>query len=338
MKRYKTAVFFTGSGGTISQEVAIIDQLVKSEKLTFDENETFIAASGTGALNLLAINACFRNEKPCSWDNFYKGAFLKSISDEDTFIKVDPIHWITLPQRKKLNELINEAGFSTISDLPFDSTIMATSVNENKPVWLKSNAKKERDLNLNDIIMASSAIPVIFPTQQLNDVKNSNSTKFIGAYYEGAMLGLFHKFKKQLRKITLEHGSFEKIFIISPKRLYDYSSSINHDLSMMLTQEEFQFKQLLNQISLHGFLSFLIKLQKANSKNGLAKSIVISIPEMDDNFGLLDFSDQTSKYDVVSQWFEQNPNRLTVDISTYINEIAFIPLFHDNHKLKPVKK
>jgi hypothetical protein len=334
MKRYKTAVIFTGSGGTISQEVAIVDQLVKSGKLTLNEHDTFLAASGSGAVNLLAINACFREEKPCSWDNFYKETFLKTIADEETFIKVDPIHWITLPQRKKINELINEAEFSTISGLPFDSAILATSMNENKSIWLKSTSRKERDLNLTDIIMASSAIPVLFPTQQLNVVDNGFSTKFIGAYYEGSMPGLFHKFKKQLKKITLEHGSFEQIFIISPKRLFDYSKFLNHDLSMMLPQEKFQFKQFLNQISLHGFLAFLIKLQKANSKKSLSKSIMVSIPEMEDNFGLLDYSDQICKYEVVTNWFNQNPNRLTVDISTYINEIAFIPSFSENYYSK----
>jgi hypothetical protein len=334
MKKFKTAVLLTGTGGTISQEVAIIDQLIKNGILSLNENETFLAASGSGALNLVAINACFRNEKPCSWDNFYKETFLKSVSDDETFIKVDPTQWITLPQRKKIKELLKEAGFSTISDLPFDSVILTTSVNENKSAWLKSRAKKEKDLNLTDILMASSAIPVLFPSQQLNSLSDNASTKFMGAYCEGAMLGLFHKFRKQLKRITLEHGPFDKIFIISPKRLYDYSASINHDLSMMLPQEKFQFNQFLNQISLHGFLNFLIKLQKINSKNNLAKSINICIPEMEQDFGLLDFSTQSNKYNVVKKWGDDNPDRLSIDISTFIREIAFIPSFSEKYYSK----
>jgi hypothetical protein len=329
MNHYKTAVLFTGSGGTISQEAAIVEQLVKRGILSLNENETFIAAMGT-ALNLVAINACFRDEKPCSWESFYRET-LKTIADDEVFIKVDPIHWITLPQRKKLNEIVKAAGFTTIADLPFDSTILATSINENKTSWLRSSSKKNRNLDLTDILMASSAIPVLFPTQQLNDVSNSLSTKFNGAYYEGAMLGLFHKFKKQLKRITLEHGAFEQIFIISPKRINDNLTSVNHNLSMMLPQEMFQLNQFLNQISLHGFLSFLIKLQKANSKNSIAKSIMVSIPEMEQEIGLLDYSDQMNKYETVEKWFVNNPDRLAVDLSTFIKEITFIPSFSETY-------
>jgi hypothetical protein len=333
MKKLKTAVFLTGSGGTISQEVAIIDQLIKQGKLNFDENETLLIGSGSGALTLVAINACFRKDNPCSWEDFYKD-FIDTISDEETFIKVDPIHWITIPQRKKINELVAAAGFSRISDLPFNSVILTTSAGENKANWLKSNARKEKDLNLTDVLMASSAIPILFPTQQLNNQDDTYSTKFIGANCEGAMLGLFHKFRKQMKKIVLENGPFERIFIVSPSRLYDYNSTMNHDLSPMIPQEKYQINQFFNQISMHGFLTFLIKLQKANSKNNLAKQITVSIPESDDNFGLLDYSNQLEKYALVKNWLENNPDRLAVDISEYIKEAVYVPSFSDTYSSK----
>ncbi len=331
MKNYKTAVIFTGSGGTISQEVAILDQLIKTGKIELNEDNTLLIGSGSGALNLVAVNACFRKQAPCSWDNFYKGIFLPSITDNEIFIKVDPIHWITLPQRKKFAKLLNEAGFTTISDLPFDSIILTSVVNENKTKWMKSRAKKLDKLNLDDILMASSAVPVLFPSHQLNSNADSLHSKFLGAHYEGSACGLLNKFKKQLGRIVLEHGTFEQVFIISPKRLFDYSPVILHDLSMMIAQEKYQFNQFLNHISLHGFLTFLIKLQKNNSKNRLAKSISISIPEMDENVGLFDYSDQYDKYVMVKNWFEKNPERLAVDISAYIKEMAFVPSFSEKY-------
>ncbi|HQN93028.1 MAG TPA: hypothetical protein PLQ09_02845 [Prolixibacteraceae bacterium] len=331
IKKYKTAVVFTGSGGSFSQETAIVDQLIKTGKIQLNEDTTLLIGSGSGALNLVAINACFRKDNPCSWDNFFKNKFIPSIADNETFIKVDPIHWITLPQRKKYNELLQEAGFSTISDLPFDSIILTSVVNENKTKWINSRAKKERELNLDDILMASSAIPVIFPPHQLNSNTESVHSKFLGAHYEGSTCGLLNKFKKQLGKIILEHGPFEQIFILSPKRLFDYSPVIHHDLSMMIAQEKYQFNQFLNHISLHSFLTFLIKLQKNNSKNRLAKTISVSIPEMDQNVGLLDYTDQYDKYVMVKNWFEKNPDRLAIDISAYINEMAFVPSFSENY-------
>jgi len=331
MKKYKTAVLLTGSGGNISQETAIIDQLIKSGELTLNEEDTFLAASGSGALNLVAINTCFRDDNPCSWNQFYKERFLRSISDDEIFIKVDPIHWITIPQRRKFNELVTAAGFAKISDLPFDSAILTTSVNENKANWLKSTAKKERDISLTDILMASSAIPVLYPTQQLNSTTDNYPNRFIGANYEGAMLGLFYKFRKQIKKIVQEHGTFEKIFIISPSRLYNYNASIDHDLSLMLPPEKFQFNQFLNQISLQGFLTFLIKLQKINTKKNLSKFISISIPEMEYHDGLLDYSNQMEKYEKVKNWFDNNPERLSVDIEDFIRETVFVPSFAENY-------
>lgn len=334
IRKYKTAVLLTSSGGNLSQEVAIIDQLIKNGKLDLNENSTFLAASGSGAINLVAVNACFRKDNPIPWDRYYKDTFIRTITDEDTFIKVDPIHWITLPQRKKINELLKESGFSKISDLPFDSAILTTSVEETKSNWLKSYAKKAKEITLSDILMASSAIPVLFPTQQLNSYPDALSTPFSGAHFEGSMPGLFHKFKKQLRKITLEHGPFEQLFIISPQRSYNYTPTISHDLSQMIPQEKYQFNQFLNHISIHGFLTFLIKLQKANSKNNLAKTITVSIPETEQFFCPLDYSNQAYKYALVQKWMEENPDRIAVDISSYIKENAFIPSFSEKYYSK----
>jgi hypothetical protein len=323
MKKLKTAVFLTGSGGTISQEVAIIDQLIKQGKLKFDENETFLAGFGSGALTLVAINSCFRKDKPCSWDDFYKD-FLNSISDDEIFIKIHPTQWLTHPQRKDMNLFLKIAGFNSISDLPFNSAIITSSANEKKTFWLKSTSKKCKELDISDILMASSAIPILFPPQQLNCINVTSLSPFSGSYSEGAAFGIFHKLKKQMKKIVEENGPFEEIIIISPKRDSDFSLVRNHDLSKLSYSEKVEFNNYLDQISLFGFLAFLSKIQKINSKKKIARSIMVSYPEMKDNFELLDFSDQLQKYNVVEQWIEQNPEKLAIDLEIRIKELANI--------------
>jgi len=324
MKKLKTAVFLTGSGGTISQEVAIIDQLIKQGKLKFDENDTFLAGFGSGALTLVAINACFRKDNPCSWDDFYKD-FLNSISDDEIFIKVHPTQWLTHPQRKDINLFLKIAGFNSISDLPFNSAILTSSFNEKKTLWLKSTSKKCKELDISDILMASSAIPVLFPPQQLNCLNYTSPTSFSGAYSEGAMFGIFHKIKKQLKKIVDENGPFEEIIIISPKRDYNNSPIKNHDLSALSYSEKVEFNNYMDQISLFGFLSFLSKIQKLNSKKKIARSIKVSYPEINNEFELLDFSNQLIKHDVVEKWLEKNPEKLTINLETRIKELVNIP-------------
>jgi hypothetical protein len=324
MKKLKTAVFLTGSGGTISQEVAIIDQLIKQGKLTFDEDETFLAGFGSGALTLVAINACFRKDNPCSWNDFYKD-FLSSISDDEIFIKVHPTQWLTHPQRKDINLFLKIAGLNSISDLPFNSAILTSSLNEKKTLWLKSTSKKCKELEISDILMASTAIPVLFPPQQLNSIDHSSLTPYNGAYSEGATFGIFHKLKKQLKKIVAENGPFEDIIIISPNRNYDNSPIKNHDLSALSYSEKVELNNYLDQISLFGFLSFLRKIQKLNFKRKIARSIVVSYPEIKDDFELLDYSNQIPKYEAVNKWLEKNQEKLSINLETRIKELTNIP-------------
>jgi hypothetical protein len=324
MKKLKTAVFLTGSGGTISQEVAIIDQLIKQGKLKFDENETFLAGFGSGALNLVAINACFRKDKPCSWVDFYMD-FLNSISDEEIFIKVHPTQWLTHPQRKDINLFLKITRFNSFSDMPFNSAILTSSSNEKKTYWLKSSSKKCKELDVSDILMASSAIPVLFPPQQLNCITQSSISPFSGAYSEGATFGIFHKLKKQMKKIVAENGPFDEIIIISPNRNYENSPIKNHDLSALSYSEKVELNNYLDQISLFGFLTFLSKIQKINSKKKIARSIMVSYPEINIDFDLLDYSKQLIKYDAVEKWFEKNPEKLSVDLDIRMKELANIP-------------
>ena len=72
MNKLKKALFFSGSGSNSVQEVAVVDRLLRNDRVTFSEKDTLLIASGTGALNLIAVNACFRNENPLSWDDFTK--------------------------------------------------------------------------------------------------------------------------------------------------------------------------------------------------------------------------------------------------------------------------
>jgi hypothetical protein len=52
---------------------------------------------------------------------------------------------------------------------------------------------------------------------------------------------------------------------------------------------------------------------------------------MDENVGLFDYTDQYDKYVMVKNWFEKNPERLAVDISAYIKEMAFVPSFSEKY-------
>jgi patatin-like phospholipase/acyl hydrolase len=324
MNNIKTAIFLTGSGGTISHEVALIDQLIEQKKLTLNQEYTWLFASGTSAITLVAINACFRKDSPTSWDNYFKSIFLETLSDDEIFLKVHPIQWSTHPMRKKLHQLLKITGFSRISDLPFHSTILTTSVNRGKTTWLKSTSPKHSNGDLTDILMASSAIPVLFPPQVINSVFDLPLEIKEGTYAEGANFGIYNNFRKQLKKLNQEHGTIDELLILSPQRDFSPSHNHQHNFSGMNRKEWEEYEDFLEHISLNGFLEFLMELNDANRKKKYAQTIKVSLPETGRVFNLLDFSNQLLKYKHIKNWVEYNPDRLSMELHQFCEEVSSI--------------
>ena len=297
-----------------------MDQLIKQNKIEISEKNTFLAGFGSGALNIVAINACFREQNPLSWHNFFRHNFLKEITNEDVFIKVHPIHWSTLPLRKTILQFLKDSGFKKISDLPFSSCILASSLNMQKTIWIQSNSKKAAYGDLSDVLMATSAIPVLFPTQQINSTDETPLTIPEGSYAEGAINGIFKKFKKHLRMIVNEKGAFDEMYIISPSRNFISYEYDRHNFSILNLDEREIFDDFLSQISMEGFMAFLSKLQRTNSVNKFARKIFVCMPETEGDIRLLEFHDQERKYNTVHNWFENNPDKLVVELGDFIRQ------------------
>ena len=325
MNHTKSALLLTGSGGNISQEVAIIDQLIQKEKIAISQKRTLLFASGSSAINAVAINACFSKNSSCSWENYYKSIFLETLSNEDIYMKVHPVQWSTHAMRNKLSMFLRIAGFSKLSDLPFSTSILISSSNRDKTLWMKTNSAKHENGDLADILMASAAIPVLFPPQVINSILDFPLQIKEGTYWEGAQKGLFFNFRKQMKKIIATNFTIDELFIISPQRTTDPISIASQRFTGMTTEEEVTFNNFLNQISLHAFLTFLLELREANRKHKIAGRIYVSIPETAYNFSLIDFNNQTNKYQVINSWFEENPDKLAIELEEFCEKISIVP-------------
>lgn len=325
MNHIKSALFLTGSGGNLSQEVAIIDQLINKKLIQPNPENTLIVASGTSAINAVAINACFRKENPSSWENYYKSIFLETLSNEDVYMKTHPIQWSTHAFRNKLAMFLRITGFQKLSDLPFNTSILISSSTRSKTLWLKNNSKKHVNGDLVDILMASGAIPVLFPPQVINSCDDLPLQIKEGTYWEGAQNGLLFNFRKQMKKIIADNLSIDVLHIISPQRAIDPLISINHNLSGMTPDELDIFDNYLNQISLNEFLAFLKELKEANHKHKIARKIVVTLPETGKLFNLTDFNNQTKKYQTTYNWFEAHPEKLAVELNQFCENISLIP-------------
>ncbi|MFA9392652.1 MAG: patatin-like phospholipase family protein [Prolixibacteraceae bacterium] len=325
MKNTKSALLLSGSGGNISQEVAIIDQLIKTERIQLNQKDTILVASGTSATTAVAINACFRKEHPCSWDNYYKSIFLETLENDEVFMKVHPVQWSTHAMRNKLTMLLRTAGFSQISDLPFHTSLLISSTQRNKTTWIKSKSKKHENGDLIDILMASAALPVLFPPQVINSVYDLPLQIKEGTYAEGAHNGLFFNFRKQLKKIIAENYSIDELFVLSPQRAIDPATNIPDKLSAMTFDEKTTLDNFMEQISLHEFLVFLNDLKQANHKHKFARKISVTLPETGKIYPITDFANQNSKYKMITKWLDENPDKLCVELNEFCENITLIP-------------
>ncbi len=317
MLETRNAILFTGLAGRISQEVAIIDQLIQKKKLILSPEQTFLAGINSGSLNICAINACFRKSNPINWENDYKKGFLKNLSNDSIYQKSDDNLWDHSHLKHTIEAMLWDMNIERLSDLDFNSFILTYSVEKEKTFWAGSHRNWHEDISVRDLILSSMAIPNIYTPKEIKGIDNLPTGLPLGAYIDAASHGNFKHFKKKLRKETKRNGKFEKLFVLSPMRenntlldtrkLYE-SAQVDHNL---LTDYIFH-------ISKAGFNKFLNKLQKANQNNNFAESIYVCIPEMDSNFDFFDYENQLQKHRKVYNWFEDHPDRLAIEINQYL--------------------
>ncbi len=319
MKNLKNAILLTGAAARISQEVALIDQLIQKEGLEIHEESTYLAGYSSGALNVLAVNACFRKENPISWDQFYKNEILESLRNEDIYIKTHPIYWDTLPLRRTIKMFLKKAGLKKLGDLPFQSGILAFNLDKMKTYWPNNLESKFMNIELCDLLMASTAIPVHFPSQRINGIGGLSTGLPDGIYSDGGTGGTFKRFKRHFKDIVNTNTKFDTLHIISPMR---DNNEIEYNKLNRLKFDHNTDNQLINDffghMSMQGFLKFLKKLHKANKKYKLANNIYVSMPNMENNTAILDFSCQMDKYDAVKSWCESNPEDLAINLDRFL--------------------
>jgi len=318
MAQPKTALLFTGYLAGLSQEAAILDQLIEKQGLLPSPASTYLAGQGSGSVLLTAINACFRQRNPLSWDEYFKGRVLGTLKNDDVFIKTHPAYWDTITLHKTISKFLENCKFERLSDLTFSSHILTWSYDKGKTIWAGSESAKNSNIRLADLIMASTAMPVIFPTQYIEGVSDRPTGLPDGRYCDCAFQGIFKRFKKNLNKEVQKGGRFEKIFIISPSRESDMVVLGGYNFSKCLPEERDKIEAYLANSSMPGFLKFLKKFKKSNQTGKLANTVYVSIPKLKESPNLIDFSQQAAMYNEVKEWARQNPNDLAIELGQFL--------------------
>lgn len=326
MKNKKTtAILVTGAAARISQEVACIDKLIENKGLVINEDNTMLAGFSSGSLNLLAMNACFRNDNPLSWDSDYKQNMLWNLTNSKVFTP-NGIHFPvfdTKPLRKTLNSFLSQMGVTWYGDLPFDSYVITYSDRKLATEWANNfQETNQNGLNASDLFMASTAIPVAFPKQEISAKEGVDRNFPKGNFIDGGTGGTFKKFEDYIGDYVLENGAFDTLYIVSPMREVgdeDHNNSKPEKGRKISTLEKKSLEQFGANHSINAFMKFLEAIKAWESKNGsLANNIYVSIPKMDSNFGILDFNNEEEQYNTVCNWLDQNPDQLAVPLDVFI--------------------
>jgi hypothetical protein len=329
----RNALLLTGAAARISQEVALIDQLIEHRQLNIDQENTMLAGFSSGALNIAAINACFRTEQPLSWDKHFKEDLLFKAKTADVLNTGKTLPFNTTPLRNMLNGFLDKAGMKNFDQCRFNTYILAFSYRRLSTIWVHNRNKHHNESKLLPLLMATTAIPLIFPDQPIvnNNPKNQKFLK--GNFADGGIGGSFKRFEKHLKKEFRQNGPFDNIYIVSPMRevvkedfdalkaLIPASDRFKMDL------KEFKVLRLfLEMISQNGFDTFVKRLHRWSRKHKIASNIYISIPALEKNFPILNFDFQQEQYEAVSDWARKHPEKVCIPIHQYVRKFENSPL------------
>lgn len=337
----KNALFLTGAAARISQEVAIIDKLQELHGLEISPENTMLAGFSSGALNIAAINACFRNENPLSWNDYYKEEILFHVKSKKVFRRKKFIPLDTAPLRNTVGDFLEAGKMNTLNDFTFQSYILAFSFLRLSTIWISNLFNRHHNVKLLDLMMATTAIPIIFPDQTIRNNNNKINKYTRGKFSDGGAGGSFKRFEFYLKKYVRQNETLDKIYIISPMR--EVTDSDYEELNKIIPSVEIfkmelkdirLLKIFLEMISQNGFDTFIKRFHKWTKKRDIANEIFVCIPQMDNNYPILNFNKQREQYQSVCDWIDQNPDKLAIPLDEYVKQFDKRPLREFTDKIQ----
>jgi predicted acylesterase/phospholipase RssA len=297
--RNGVAIIMTGAAARIPQEAALLEELDHRGLL---KNVVFISGVSSGALNAVVLNGILSEKM--TWSE-YKD-ILYNLKNNDVFIQDEKkIPVSTAPARALFKKVVEERlGYHSIGDLPVMTEI---SITEMKVLDMKShvyrmcsrkiNVETDTALSLVDILMASTAFPVVFPKVRIDHVKTIPDCEFI----DGGVGDDHVPFQALLDFEKFRGSGVEKVYIVSRKA--DSLPEISEELKGLGLEDNGLFDNL--GISLDAILERgLIKRLEAFATEApeLVPLTDVWIPDFQADFLMFNFDHLKEQYELTSQW------------------------------------
>jgi predicted acylesterase/phospholipase RssA len=313
-----SAFVFSGAASRIAQELVLMKYLVQGRAFGGQGNEPLVpsvmAGSSSGALSVVALNAILQAEglvrgrqgsREFSWAQYE--ALVARLKNDDVYepggivsrameIIREGAILDTQPLRRLLERYVGSVmGYRTLGDLPVKSFISVVERDSGKVHRLCS--ARDADLSLVDVLMASTAIPVAFPPQELVLTGRKTPSAFIdgGTGVDGIPVD------------ALREEGCRRIFVIRPMK-YDPGKKWNRIPPLA------RFRIVAT--ALHSFLY----LQEALLESALLRAAVYArgvaysyVPELPYNVNPLDFESGAEQLEATDRWArleESRPQRV----------------------------
>ncbi len=298
-KRSGTAIIMTGAAARIPQEAALLEELQRRGKL---KDVVFISGVSSGALNAVVLNAILSGKM--SWSE-YKG-ILYNLKNSNIYTQEDkklPVN--TEPFRNLLVHVVeNRLGYHQIGDLPITTELSFVHIKTpelKRTVYRmcsrKINIESDTTLSLVDIMMASSAFPLVFPSVHIRNVKTIPDEEYI----DGS-IGDDHIPYKALLDFEMKRGKgVKQVFIISRKS--DSIPRVSEELKNIGINDKGLFDK--QGINLDNILKRgILKRLEAYAKDApdLVPLTYVWIPDFKEDFLFFDFDSLKTQYTVTSEW------------------------------------
>jgi len=297
--RSGVALIITGAAARIPQEAALIQALDGRGLL---KDLVFISGDSSGALNAVAVNAIRSGRM--SWQRYRE--ILSGLRNEDVFTQTGKkIPVDTSPLRALLTRVIEgEMGYTSIGELPIPTAITITGMsalgletNSYRMCSKRINAESDPSLSLVDILMASTAFPIVFPPAR---IRNAVTIPNID-YVDGGAGEDYVPFEA-LREFELARGqAVESVYVVSRKS--DTVPEISEELRVLGVDDHGAFDKL--GISLDSManrrLARHLRAYAAKEPESASRTFVWK-PDFAGSFLLFDFDSLELQYSATEEW------------------------------------
>jgi len=182
-----TGIVFSGAGGRLGQHAALMESLVKG---LYPEGSSlrpsYLSGVSAGSISAVALSAILETQEKnisggFNFEEYKQILFLLRTSDifdnswaglkkDLTFNIFEGFVLDNQPLERTLTKYLKKMNYKKLKDLYIPTCISLVNKTSGQTIRLWSTDPYYGELELIDILMASTAIPVIFSPRSINDV------------------------------------------------------------------------------------------------------------------------------------------------------------------------